>query len=151
VQLEFSRPGKPPDNAFAESFNDRFRDECLNQHWFASLEEVRQTIEAWRIEYNTVRPHRALGQQTPAAREAPWVPAQKASGQAFGWTNPGGGSELVGLSEYVDQRMGAGHDRLEAWAARVAGTGRRPPEVRHTNGLAMPHPDMPLLGFDRRF
>ncbi len=69
VQLEFSRPGKPTDNAFAESFNGRFRDECLNQHWFASLEEARQTIEAWRVDYNTERPHRALKQRTPAA----WV------------------------------------------------------------------------------
>jgi putative transposase len=80
VQLEFSRPGKPTDNAFAESFNGRFRDECLNQHWFASLEEVRQTVEGWRIEYNTERPHRALGQQTPAAWEAAWKPAHKAPG-----------------------------------------------------------------------
>jgi putative transposase len=79
VQLEFSRPGKPTDNAFAESFNGRFRDECLNQHWFASLEEVRQTVEGWRIEYNTERPHRALGQQTPAAWEAAWTP-EKALG-----------------------------------------------------------------------
>jgi putative transposase len=69
VGLEFSRPGKPTDNAFAESFNGRFRDECLDQHWFASLEEARQTIEAWRVDYNTERPHRALGQQAPAA----WV------------------------------------------------------------------------------
>jgi putative transposase len=80
VQLEFSRPGKPTDNAFAESFNGRFRDECLNLHWFASLEEVRQTVEEWRIEYNTERPHRALGQQTPAAWAAAWAPAQKAPG-----------------------------------------------------------------------
>jgi putative transposase len=80
VQLEFSRPGKPTDNAFVESFNGRFRDECLNQHWFTSLEEVRQTVEAWRIEYNTERPHRALGQQTPAAWAAAWAPAQKAPG-----------------------------------------------------------------------
>jgi len=72
VQLEFSRPGKPTDNAFAESFNGRFRDECLNQHWFTSLEEVRQTVEAWRVDYNTERPHRGLGQQTPAA----WMTAQ---------------------------------------------------------------------------
>jgi putative transposase len=79
VQLEFSRPGKPTDNAFAESFNGRFRDECLNQHWFASLEEVRQTVEAWRLDYNTERPHRALGQQTPAAWAAAWAPAQQAS------------------------------------------------------------------------
>jgi putative transposase len=80
VQLEFSRLGKPTDNAFAESFNARFRDECLNQHWFASLEEVRTIVEGWRIEYNTERPHRALGQQTPAAWEAAWVPAQKTLG-----------------------------------------------------------------------
>jgi putative transposase len=80
VPLEFSRPGKPTDKAFAESFNGRFRDECLNLHWFASLEEVRQTVEAWRIDYNTERPHRALGQQTPAAWEAAWAPALKAPG-----------------------------------------------------------------------
>ncbi len=80
VQLEFSRPGKPTDNAFAESFNGHFRAECLDQHWFASLEEARQIIEAWRIEYNTERTHRALGQQTPAAWEAAWAPAQKAPG-----------------------------------------------------------------------
>jgi len=76
VQLEFSRPGKPTDNAFAESFNGRFRDECLNQHWFVSLEEARLTVEAWRIDYNTERPHRGLGQQTPAAWAAAWAPAQ---------------------------------------------------------------------------
>ena len=80
VQLEFSRPGKPTDNAFAESFNGRFRDECLDQHWFASLEEVRQTVEAWRIDDNTVRPHRALRQQTPAAWAAAWTSPLKAPG-----------------------------------------------------------------------
>ncbi len=80
VQLEFSRPGKPTDNAFVESFNGRLRDECLNQHWLASLEEVMQTVEAWRIEDHTERPHRARGQQTPAAWEAAWAPAQKAPG-----------------------------------------------------------------------
>ncbi len=79
VQLEFSRPGKPTDNAFAESFNGRFRDECLNQHWFASLEEARQIIEAWRVEYNTERPHRSLRQQTPAAAAAAWTPVQEAA------------------------------------------------------------------------
>ncbi len=75
VRLEFSRPGKPTDNAFAESFNGRFRDECLDQHWFASLEEARRIVEDWRVEYNTERPHRALGQQTPAAWTAARVPA----------------------------------------------------------------------------
>jgi putative transposase len=79
VQLEFSRPGKPTDNAFAESFNGRLRDECLNQHWFASLEEARQIIEAWRVEYNTERPHRSLRQQTPAAAAAAWTPVLEAT------------------------------------------------------------------------
>ena len=65
---EFSRPGKPTGNAFAESFNGRFRAECLDCHWFASLEEARQTIEACRIECNTEHPHQALGQETPMAR-----------------------------------------------------------------------------------
>ena len=72
VQLEFSRPGKPTDNAFVEAFNRRFRDECLNLHWFDSLEEAQATIEAWRVDYNTERPHGALGQQTPAAFSQAW-------------------------------------------------------------------------------
>jgi putative transposase len=80
VQLEFSRPGKPTDNAFAESFNGRFWGECLNQHWFVSLEEVQQTVEAWRLDYNMARPHPALGQQTPAAWTVAWAPTQQASG-----------------------------------------------------------------------
>ena len=67
VHLEFSRPGQPTDNPFIESFNGHFRAECLAQHWFQSLEEARATIEAWRVDYNTVRPHRALGQLTPEA------------------------------------------------------------------------------------
>ncbi len=80
VGLEFSRPGKPTDNAFAESFNGHFRAECLDQHWFASLEEARQTIEAWRVGYNHERPHRALAQQTPAAWAAAWTPPTEAPG-----------------------------------------------------------------------
>lgn len=66
VQLVFSRPGKPVDNTFIEAFNGRVRDECLNQHWFRSLADARGTIEAWRVSYNTARPHRALGGRTPA-------------------------------------------------------------------------------------
>ncbi len=58
---------QPIDNAFAESFNGRFRDECLDRHWFASLEEARQIIEARRVDDSTERPHRTLGQQAPAA------------------------------------------------------------------------------------
>jgi len=65
VKLDFSRPGKPTDNAVIESFNGRLRDECLNQHWFLSLDEAKRLTEAWREDYNRVRPHASLGQRTP--------------------------------------------------------------------------------------
>jgi putative transposase len=65
VQLRFIDPGKPVQNAFIESFNGRFRDECLNQHWFTSLGEARRIVEAWRLDYNRARPHSALGYRTP--------------------------------------------------------------------------------------
>jgi len=65
VELDFSRPGKPTDNAFIESFNGSFRDECLNLHWFLDLEDARQKIETWRRDYNEFRPHSSLGGQTP--------------------------------------------------------------------------------------
>ena len=67
VKLHFIRPGKPVENAYVESFNGKFRDECLNEHWFVGLDHARQIIEAWRQDYNQVRPHSALGNQTPAA------------------------------------------------------------------------------------
>ena len=65
VVLDFSRPGKPTDNAFVESFNGSFRDECLNIHWFLSLDDAREKIEAWRRDYNEFRPHSSLGSMTP--------------------------------------------------------------------------------------
>ena len=66
VQLKMIQAGKPTQNAFIESFNGRFRDECLNDHWFTSLAEARILIAAWRQDYNQCRPHSALGYQTPA-------------------------------------------------------------------------------------
>jgi len=65
VTLDFSRPGKPTDNAFIESFNGKFRAECLNANWFMSLDEARRKCEAWRRDYNEVRPHSAIGNKTP--------------------------------------------------------------------------------------
>jgi putative transposase len=65
VKLHFIQPGKPIQNAFIESFNGKMRDECLNEHWFRTLNEARQTIEAWRKDYNEVRPHSSLGNRTP--------------------------------------------------------------------------------------
>jgi len=66
VTMDYSRPGKPTDNPFVESFNGSLRDECLNAHWFLSLEDASEKIEAWRIEYNEYRPHSSLNDLTPA-------------------------------------------------------------------------------------
>jgi len=65
VTLDFSRPGKPTDNAFIEAFNSRFRAECLNAHWFLSLADTRKKLEDWRRYYNEERPHGAIGQKPP--------------------------------------------------------------------------------------
>jgi len=66
VTLRFIRPGRPIENAYVESFNGKCRDECLNEHWFVSMADAQITIEAWRVDYNTVRPHSALSGATPA-------------------------------------------------------------------------------------
>ena len=79
VTLEFSRLGKPTDNAYVESFNGHFRSECLDQHWFETLAEAQEVIEAWRVEYNEERPHRSLQQRTPRAVLASWEPPEKAA------------------------------------------------------------------------
>lgn len=67
LTLRLIEPGKPNQNAYIESFNGRFRDECLNEHWFTSLEHARAVIERWRREYNDERPKKALGGLTPTA------------------------------------------------------------------------------------
>ena len=83
VKLHFIEPGKPVQNAFIESFNGKMRDECLNEHWFTSLGEARETIEVWRRDYNEVRPHSSLGNRTPqeftacgAALRSPTAPSE---------------------------------------------------------------------------
>lgn len=65
VTMAFSRPGRPTEDPFIEAFNGAFRDECLNIHWFLSLEDAREEIETWRVDYNQVRPHSALGNLHP--------------------------------------------------------------------------------------
>jgi putative transposase len=65
IKLQFIRPGKPVDNAYMESFNGKFRDECLNQNWFMSVEHARRVVEEWRIDFNGERPHSSLGDLTP--------------------------------------------------------------------------------------
>ena len=75
VTLDLSRPGKPTDDAFVESFNGSFRAECLNASWFLSLEDARSKCEAWRQDYNDVRPHSSIGHKAP-------IELARASGQA---------------------------------------------------------------------
>jgi putative transposase len=65
VTLDFSRPGKPTDNAFIEAFNGRLRAECLNTHWFLTLADAAEKLENWRRYYNEVRPHGAIGYKPP--------------------------------------------------------------------------------------
>ena len=77
VELDFSRPGKPGDNAYIEAFNSRLRQECLNASWFLSMADARSRINTWRIDYNETRPHSALGNLTPSAYAAQLQPARK--------------------------------------------------------------------------
>jgi putative transposase len=71
VTLDFSRPGKPTDNAFIEAFNGRLRAECLNAHWFLTLADAQEKLEAWRSYYNEVRPHGAIGNRSPISLQHP--------------------------------------------------------------------------------
>lgn len=72
IKLDFIRPGKPVENAYIESFNGRLRDECLNDQLFLSLEDARQKIETWRMDYNIHRPHSSLGNLTPGEFVKTW-------------------------------------------------------------------------------
>jgi len=65
TRIDFSRPGKPTDNCYVETFNGSLRDECLNLHWFDTLADAKATIEAWRRDYNGTRPHMALKDVAP--------------------------------------------------------------------------------------
>jgi putative transposase len=65
AEIDFNRPGKPTDNRFVETFNGSLRDECLNVHWFETIDEAKAKIEAWRVDYNENRPHQALKELTP--------------------------------------------------------------------------------------
>jgi putative transposase len=95
VTLDFSRPGKPTDNAFIESFNGKFRSECLNANWFLSLDEALRKCEAWRRDYNDIRPHSSLGGKTPSElHRGPATPTSRAANEAGisqpTWSSVGG-------------------------------------------------------------
>ncbi len=72
VELRFIQSGKPTQNGFIESFNRRFRDECLNEHWFRDVSHSREIIREWRQDYNECRPHSTLNYQTPSEFAAAW-------------------------------------------------------------------------------
>ena len=80
MRLAFIEPDKPQQNGYTESFHSRLRDECLNQHWFTSMADARATIETWRVDYNTVRPHSSLGYQTPEEFVAAYAAARRPAG-----------------------------------------------------------------------
>jgi transposase InsO family protein len=88
VVLDFSRPGNSTDNAFIEAINSRFRQECLNEHWFLSLEDATEKIEAWRGHYNEERPHSSLDYMSPTEHQAF---LQKAGEIALQTVQPPGG------------------------------------------------------------
>lgn len=65
IEVDYTRPGKPTDNDYIESFNGKLRDECLNANWFESLADAKERIRAWRLDYNEVRPHSSLDNLAP--------------------------------------------------------------------------------------
>jgi len=87
VRLDFIKPGKPVQNAFIESFNGRLRHECLNQHYFATLEEAKKIIEDWRLEYNTFRPHGSLKGLTPEEFRNAWEDKKQQNAPEIQLTN----------------------------------------------------------------
>jgi putative transposase len=91
VQLHFITPGRPMENGYIESFNGKFRDECLNENWFLDLADARQKIAAWKWDYNHVRPHSALGYLTPMEFGKSW---------ATGYGKDGGEAALENASRF---------------------------------------------------
>jgi putative transposase len=79
VELDFIEPGKPVQNAIIESFNGRLRAECLNASWFETIDQAQRTVEAWRLDYNSKRPHGSLGQLSPREYRQRWASQQGAT------------------------------------------------------------------------
>ena len=129
VRLCFIEPGKPMQNAFVESFNGRFRDGCLNEHWFTTLQQAQELIEAWRQHYNCERPHSSLGYQTPESfagsndfsptlgKLAPELESVKAALRLAGsaLTDPTSGAEITSASAKNLDEMTSGPTSLSKW------------------------------------
>ena len=89
VRLHFITPGRPMENGYIESFNGKFRDECLNENWFLHREDARRKIAEWKRDYNHVRPHSALGYRTPMEFAASWQAGFYIAGVGQGTSNAG--------------------------------------------------------------
>ena len=109
VRLDFSRPGKPTDNAHIEAFNSVLRRECLSQHWFIDIEDAQRILDHWRADYNNFRPHGSLARSTPAdfAAGAPFTLGLKSSKTRIS-SGPtlGASAEAPKLASLVDQLWG---------------------------------------------
>ena len=130
VEVRFIRPGKPVDNAFIESFNGSFRDECLNQHWFTDLEDARCKVQYWRRDYNYVREHSSLDDLTPhefapaaqlqqppgcfrcPAVGEPITPLCSVRDSHFQWTRKGG---QVKVTPLIDDTINTGDGDIPAF------------------------------------
>jgi putative transposase len=106
VRTDFSRPGKPTDNVFNETFNGSLRDECLNLHWLETLAEARAVLEAWRRDTNESRPHMALGHRTPQEYLLLTSPSSEVerstTGEGSRWTWT---TKAKRLTDIEDQRL----------------------------------------------
>lgn len=131
MELDFSRPGKPTDNAAVKSFNGRLRQECLNAHWFLSLAEAQAKIEAWRQDYNDSRPHSALEWATPAdfARRCRLQAARRCQrSRKFlppSGTDSGTGSQPPALQRRATRRCNPRYRQYSLGKIAAPGLGRR--------------------------
>jgi hypothetical protein len=112
VEWHFIAPGKPIENAYIESFNARFRDECLNENWFIDLADARQKIEDWRQDYNQQRPHSALDYRTPEE-------FAKLAGSSYG--KDGGKAALENAARFPLNGMVRRRSRSRTWDIKGAG------------------------------
>lgn len=105
VTLEFSRPGKPTDNAFIESFNGSFRDECLNAHWFDDLTDARVKMQAWQDDYKESQPHRSLNDLSPLQYKAQWAERRSENRRSPG-PKEGGPSQFELYEDLIGPKLG---------------------------------------------
>ena len=125
VKLDFIRLGKPVENAYIESFNGRLRQECLEENWFTSMQDAREKIEAWRVDYNEHRPHTSLGNETPREFAAQWGAISDREGGSF-------------LTILLDQR------RVQSHGLKSINTPRT--DLRGEGHTAVPQGSAPDIG-----